>query len=133
MPDSGAQRDAPAMFCIWRRPTTWQRLITRAYGQGEERAGSGAGQSLKGEVCSDGGTHHGPGVRSGVWLARCPSRREQLLQFLHVYTFLVSAQLATLSLSSPIQSQDARVSLALGALRRGQLVFYILTEEDPKG
>lgn len=74
-----------------------------------------------------GGTHHGSGVRSGIGLAHRPSRREQLLQFLHVHVFLISALLAPLSSSSPIQCQDSRVPLAPGALRRGQLVFYILT------
>lgn len=47
--------------------------------------------------------------------------------------FPISAQLAPLSPSRPIQCQDARVPLAPGALRRGELVFYILTQEDPRG
>lgn len=68
-----------------------------------------------------------------AWLARVPGCGEQLLQFLRVRTFLAVAPLVPTYQSGPIQCQDTRVPLAPGALRRGQLVFYILTQEDPMG
>lgn len=91
----------------------------------EGRAGLGSCQSLKQDACSGGGTHHG----SGVLPPHCPTWGEQLLQFFHVHTLFISASLCP---SGPIQCQEARIPWAPGALRRGELVFYILTQEDPK-
>lgn len=71
------------------------------------------------------GTHSGP----GAWL---PSCGEQLLQLLGIRMLLISAELAPLSSAHSIQGQDTRVPLTPGTLRRGELVFHILTQEDPK-
>lgn len=100
--------------------------------QGEGNAGLGGG-GLSRRPARGGGTHHGSGVRSGVWPPCCPSWREQLFQFFRIYTLLISAQLGPLSPACPVQCQDARIPWAPGTLRRGELVLYILTQEDPKG
>lgn len=45
---------------------------------------------------------------------------------------LIVAELAPLSSAHAIQGQDTRVPLTPGTLGRGELVFHILTQEDPK-
>lgn len=86
-----------------------------------------------GESESEGGgwgtsTHSGP----GAWLPSWSSCGEQLLQLLGIHMLLISAELAPLSSAHSIQGQDTRVPLTPGTLRRGELVFHILTQEDPK-
>lgn len=125
-----AQR-RPGHACAW-RPGARCRPTAKAQGGQGQGQGKG-GQSLEQPACSRWGTHRGPGVRSGVRLAHCPRGGEQLLQFLHVHAFLLPGGLVPISQSGPGQCQDTRVPLAPGALRGGQLVFYILTQEDPEG
>lgn len=74
------------------------------------------------------GTHCGP----GFGLLCRPRQGEQLLQLLHVHA-AHAAFLLLLSWPHPIQGQDAGVPVAPGALRRGELVFHVLTQEHSEG